>query len=305
MAAVTAVVGAIGIGAGLYQGAQANKAAKAMEQQSQEQFEQSMKFQAEQQKKLDAQKEIYKQFQLENPYAGVENVYEGMENVYEDLGVSTQAAEFQMEQGKQQRADLMRQLRTAAGGSGIAGLAQTLAGQGAIQARQVATDISLQERQNAMMKAQGAATVEQLERQGASAADMARRGGEAMLQEAEMSRQSTLLGMEYGGMAGANQAVQSAMANQMSAMGASVAAQSAAASSLISAGGTIASMGGDKQTLTQNTDTSGSNLRTSDPTLSGYEQGGKWDPNKLNLDRKDYSQYFQTSGTDYTQFLPK
>ena len=92
MAAVTAVVGAIGIGAGLYQGAQANKAAKAMEQQSQEQFEQSMKFQAEQQKKLDAQKEIYKQFQLENPYAGVENVYEGMENVYEDLGVSTQAA---------------------------------------------------------------------------------------------------------------------------------------------------------------------------------------------------------------------
>ena len=256
------------------------------------------KWRTEQRQVLDAQKAEFKQFEFTNPF-------EGMENVYEDLTVSQESAKFQMEQGKQQRADLMRQLRTAAGGSGIAGLAQTLAGQGAIQARQVATDISLQERQNAMMKAQGAATVEQLERQGASAADMARRGGEAMLQEAEMSRQSTLLGMEYGGMAGANQAVQSAMANQMSAMGASVAAQSAAASSLISAGGTIASMGGDKQTLTQNTDTSGSNLRTSDPTLSGYEQGGKWDPNKLNLDRKDYSQYFQTSGTDYTQFLPK
>ena len=58
------------------------------------------------------------------------------------------------------------------------------------------------------------------ERQGLSSADMARRGGEAMLQQAEMSRQSTLLGMEMGGMAGANQAVQGAYANQMSAMNA-------------------------------------------------------------------------------------
>ena len=35
----------------------------------------------------------------------------------------------------------------------------------------------------------------------ATAADMARRGGEAMVQQAEMSRQSTLLGVEFGGMA--------------------------------------------------------------------------------------------------------
>ena len=38
-----------------------------------------------------------------------------------------------------------------------------------------------------------------------------------MVQEAEMSRQSTLLGVEFGGLAGANQAVQSAYSNKMAA----------------------------------------------------------------------------------------
>ena len=44
---------------------------------------------------------------------------------------------------------------------------------------------------------------------------MAIRGGEAMLQQAESSRQATLLGVEYAGAAGANAAVQQAYANQM------------------------------------------------------------------------------------------
>ena len=42
-----------------------------------------------------------------------------------------------------------------------------------------------------------------------------------MVQSAEMQRQSTLLGIEYGGMAGANAGVQAAYGNQMSAFGAS------------------------------------------------------------------------------------
>ena len=151
----------------------------------------------------------------------MQNYYAGIENVYEDLTVGTQAAEFQMEQGTQQRADIMQQLRGAAGGSGIAGLAQVLANQGAIQARQSSIDIMQQERQNAMMKAQGQMQLQQMERQGASAADMAERGGEAMVQSAEMQRQSTLLGIEYGGMAGANAGLQAAYGNQMAAFGAS------------------------------------------------------------------------------------
>ena len=170
---------------------------------------------------LAKQKQEYRQFQFQNPYENMQNYYAGMENVYEDLEVGTQAAEFQMEQGGQQRADIMQRLQGAAGGSGIAGLAQTLANQGTLQARQVSIDITQQERQNAMMRAQGGMQIQQMERQGASAADMAQRGGAAMVQSAEMQRQSTLLGIEYGGMAGANAGLQAAYGNQMSAFGAS------------------------------------------------------------------------------------
>ena len=145
----------------------------------------------------------------------MKNPFENMQNVYEDLTVDTQAAEFQMEQGAQQRANILSGLRGAAGGSGIAGLAQALAGQGTLQARQVSTDISRQEAQNRRLTAQGAMQVQQAQRQGASQIDMARRGGEAMIQEAEMQRQSTLLGVAYGGMQGANAGVQQAYANQM------------------------------------------------------------------------------------------
>jgi len=150
---------------------------------------------------LAKQKQEYRQFKFENPY-------EGMENYYEDLTVSTQAADFQMEQGAQQRANVMQALQGAAGGSGIAGLAQTLVNQGTLQARQVSMDILQQERQNTMMQTRGA-----------SAADMAERGGAAMVQSAEMQRQSTLLGIEYGGMAGDNAGLQAAYGNQMSAFG--------------------------------------------------------------------------------------
>ena len=152
---------------------------------------------------LEEQKGKYRQFQFENPYAD-------MENYYEDMTVDTTAADYQMRQGQQQRANIMNQLRGVAGSSGIGGLAQALANQGTLQAGQVSAQLSQQERQNAMMAAKVA-----------SAADMAQRGGAAMVQSAEMQRQSTLLGIEYGGMAGANAGVQAAYGNQMSAFGAS------------------------------------------------------------------------------------
>ena len=175
--------------------------------------------QAIQRKILAKQKQEYRNFEFKNPYAGLQNYYEGMENVFEDMTVSTQAADFQMERGDQQRANIMQNLRGAAGGSGIASLAQSLANQGVLQAGQVSANIAQQERQNQIMMAKGANQIQNLERQGMSAADMAMRGGEAMVQQAEMSRQSTLLGVEMSGMAGANARVQSAYANQMSAKG--------------------------------------------------------------------------------------
>ena len=155
--------------------------------------------------------------------------------MFEDLTVNQKQAEFQEQRGAQQRANIMGQFRGAAGGSGIAGLAQAMAGQGALQTQQISAQIGQQEAANQRLKAQGAAQVQQMESQreqliaqgsfqadvtrmrGESAADMARRGGDAALQEMEMSRQATLLGIQMGQATGANQALQQAYANQMMA----------------------------------------------------------------------------------------
>ena len=151
---------------------------------------------------LETQKSRYREFEFKNPYAD-------MENVMEDMTVDMRAADYQRQQGEQQRANIMQALQGAAGGSGIAGLAQAMANQGQLQSQQIAAGIGQQERQNAMM-----------ERQMAGQIDMTERGGAAMVQSAEMQRQSTLLGIEYGGMAGANAGVQAAYANQMAGFGA-------------------------------------------------------------------------------------
>jgi hypothetical protein len=167
---------------------------------------------------------------MQNYYADLKNAYVGMENQFEDLGVSTVAADFQMQQGQQQRADIMSALSGAAGASGISALAQSLANQGVLQSRQVSVDLAQQQRQNMMMSAQASQQIDQMQRaqqmqiqmavaQGAASADMAERGGLSMLQGAEISRQSTLLGMSSGDYAGANAGVQAAYGNQMAAVG--------------------------------------------------------------------------------------
>ena len=150
---------------------------------------------------LQEQKQRYRQFEFKNPYAN-------MQNVFEDMTVDMRAADFQRQQGEQQRANILQALSGAAGSSGIASLAQSMAQQGALQSQQMAASIGQQERQNQMMAAKMAGQI-----------DMTERGGEAMVQSAEMGRQSTLLGIEYGGMAGANAGVQAAYANQMSGFG--------------------------------------------------------------------------------------
>ena len=214
-----------------YQMYKANQQAKGMQAMSEDQYKQSRIDQQKEQAKLDKQKDIYRNMKFENPYAEMENQFEGLENAYEDLRVGTDAADFQMEQGAQQRSNILQGLRGAAGGSGIAGLAQALAGQGQLQARQVSTDLQQQQLRNEAMRAQGAMSLQQMEAQGATAVDMAERGGEAMLQEAESGRQATLLGMQYGASAGANASVQQAMTNQMSSMANQMQMHSDAASS--------------------------------------------------------------------------
>ena len=154
-----------------------------------------------QRKLLAEQKQEYRSFEFKNPY-------ENLDNYYEDLTVNTQAADYQRGMVQQQQANILQTLRGSAGSSGIAGLAQSMANQGAMQAQQISIGIGQQEQQNQVMSIKGA-----------SAADMAERGGEAMVQSAEMQRQSTMLGIEYGGMAGANAGVQGAYGNQMAGFG--------------------------------------------------------------------------------------
>lgn len=146
--------------------------------------------------KLDAQKEEYKSIKFENPY-------ENMENVYEDLTVNQQQADFQAQQGDQQRANIMQSLKGAAGGSGVAGLAQAMANQGQLQTQRISASIGQQEAQNQRLRAQGASQIQQLER-----------GGDQSVQQAEMNRQSTLLGMQMGSSTAANQGLQAANLNE-------------------------------------------------------------------------------------------
>jgi len=219
-------------------GARRNRRIQAQAQaQADRQFNYNTELQREAMQKYEARQADYEQMEFFNPYdnmqnyyADLKNAYEGMENRFEELQVSTAAADFQMEQSAQQRADILQALTGAAGTSGIAGLAQTLANQGVMAARQASVDIAQQQRQNAMMAAQAGQQIDQMQRQtdmqiqqavaqGAASADMAERGGAAMLQGAEISRQSTLLGMSAGDYGGASAAVQAAFGNQMAAIG--------------------------------------------------------------------------------------
>jgi|7_EtaG_2_1085326.scaffolds.fasta_scaffold02730_5 hypothetical protein len=198
---------------------------------------------AEQQRmdaKLEKQKDIYREMEFTNPYANLQNYFADMENAFEDITINQQQAHFQAQQGAQQRANIMQSLKSAAGASGIAGLAQSLANSGALQAQQMSASIGAQEARNQAMAAQGAQAMDIAERQGASAADMAQRGGEGMLQTMEMDRQATLLGIAQGQSAGANAALQQAYSNQMAA---TTAANAATAQAWGAVGSGIASAG--------------------------------------------------------------
>ena len=99
------------------------------------------------QAELDEQKKALENLDTSNPY-------KNLTNVYEDLTVNQEEAQFVREQQEQQRANILQDLRGAAGGSGIAALAQTLANQGSQDARRAAVSIGKQEQQN-QLKAMG------------------------------------------------------------------------------------------------------------------------------------------------------
>jgi hypothetical protein len=137
----------------------------------------------------------YDQYKAQLESRDTSNPYANMENVYEDLTVNTQAADFAAQQQAQGQANIMDQFSGAAGGSGIAALAQAMAGQQAINAQRASVDIGQQERANLMAERGMAGQLQAQERE-----------GELMSRQMEQAKTNTLLGMAQGRLGAAKEA---------------------------------------------------------------------------------------------------
>jgi len=168
---------------------------------------------------MEKYKEQYQNLDTSNLYAGVENQFENLENTYEDLTVNQQQAQFQAQQGAQQRANIMQRMQGAAGGSGIAALAQTMANQGQLATQRASASIGMQESQIQKLRAGEASRLQLQERQGEVSAEGKRLGGAETARGLEWSKTGTLLGMSQQRLGAANQARAEAKAQQMSAIG--------------------------------------------------------------------------------------
>jgi len=150
-----------------------------------------------------------------NIYAGAENKYAGMENTYEDLTVNQQQAQFMAQQNQQQQANIMQGLSGAAGSSGVAGLAQALSNQGTLATQQASASIGLQESQNQLATAKGAAQVQQMERYGAAQQQTMRLQGAADARNLEYQKTQGLLAAATGRQKAASDAIENARNRQM------------------------------------------------------------------------------------------
>lgn len=136
------------------------------------------------------------------------NLYANLENTMEDLTVNTQAADFAAQQQAQGLSNIMGSMNQAAGGSGIAALAQSLANQQAQSAQQASASIGQQEQRNQMAAAGQAGRLQSMERAGA---------------EQSRALKAQLLGEEFqidaGELTASEQAIQAAQAARTEAIG--------------------------------------------------------------------------------------
>lgn len=148
---------------------------------------------------------------IKNPYA---NIQTNFENVYEDLTVNRQQAEFERDMFARQQASLMQGLSGAAGGSGIAALAQAMANQGQIAAQRSSASIGQQEAMNQRLLAQGAVREQELERQaelqiaqGQGMVDQLKLRGAEKARSLTYQKTGTELGMAQQDLAAKNMAI--------------------------------------------------------------------------------------------------
>ena len=140
------------------------------------------------QAEMEMYKEKYSQLDTSNPYANITNPYQ-------NLTVNTQAADFAAQQSSQEAANIMSGLSAAAGGSGIAALAQSMALAQSQRMQQASSGIAQQESQNQQLAAQG-----EQSRQRATAQ------GELMSRQTESEKVSIQLGMAQSRLTAANEA---------------------------------------------------------------------------------------------------
>ena len=184
-----AVGAALSIGSSIFSAIGANKAQKAAE-----------KKEAAARKEMERQKEIYANLDISNPFLN-------MENTMEDLTIDQRASQFQKDQDQQSQFNILDGLRGAAGGSGIAALAQTLSQQGQLASQRSAADIGRQEKTNQMKERQEASRIQGLEIQ-----------GEYQRRADEKDRTTTFLGMAQQEVAAAAQQAGEAKQAKMSAI---------------------------------------------------------------------------------------
>lgn len=127
--------------------------------------------------------------------ADTSNLYKNQQNVYEDLTVNTKEADFIAQQQNQGMANTMDALQGAAGGSGIAALAQSLANQQSQNAQSSAVSIGQQEASNQMAERQMASQIQQNEIQ-----------GQYQARADEKDKVDTMLGMSQQRLGAANAA---------------------------------------------------------------------------------------------------
>ena len=150
---------------------------------------------AESQEEYDRMKKRFLGLDTSNLYGSVSNPYAQMDNTMEDLTVNQQQADFEAQQMQQNQANIMGQMRGAAGGSGVAGLAQAMANQGALQTQRASASIGQQEAANQRAAAQQAGQLQTMERQGDWKADMTRRAGAEQSRQLEKQKTNTLFTM--------------------------------------------------------------------------------------------------------------
>ncbi len=104
-------------------------------------------------------KGVYESLDTSNPYVN-------MENAMEDLTINQQQAQFEKQTFQQSQANIMQTLQGAAGGSGIAALAQSLSQQGQIAAQKSSASIGQQESRNIAARASESSRLQEMQRRG-------------------------------------------------------------------------------------------------------------------------------------------